>query len=289
MTGNNQATQNMDMSSEQSKQVFTFFVEDMMFGLDVDRVLMLDQDISKIQRLPVEERGFQGVTKFQGTVVPVLDFAHRIGVPSGMDNKAELLEVLSAREQDHIEWLNALEHSVVTDAVFTKTLNPDECAFGKWYKKFETRDETLRELMTMFDEPHRQIHGLGETLLTLRDQGKTDKALEILKHEKATTLRKLRTLFSRARDQVESAMRQVLLFVTLDGKSPLYALVIDEINDVLQYEGTDFHASHDGPLKHIMKIDKVIDGIYTKADTPDCIYFDVQKIVDVEQLGSVNQ
>lgn len=72
---------------DQSRQIFTFFVEDMMFGLDVENVLMLGQEVNDIQRIPVEERGFCGVTKFQGAVVPVLDFAHRIGIESGIDAK----------------------------------------------------------------------------------------------------------------------------------------------------------------------------------------------------------
>jgi len=50
--------------TDQCRQIFTFFVEDMMFGLNVENVLMLSQEVSDIQRLPVEELDFCGVTKF---------------------------------------------------------------------------------------------------------------------------------------------------------------------------------------------------------------------------------
>jgi len=270
--------------SNQPRQIFTFFIEDMMFGLDVENVLMLGQEVSDIQRIPIEERGFCGVTKFQGTVVPVLDFAHRIGVPSGIDIKTELIETLVLREKDHIEWMNALEKSITTDAAFVKAINPEECVFGKWYDQFETRDETLRELLELFDEPHRQIHGLAEKLLALCKNGEQDEALEQLIHERATTLRRLSALFERARDQIKTGMRQVLLFVTQDGKTPLYALMIDDINDVINYLPSQFQSSNSGALGLINNIKHVIDGIYTQENTADCLYFDINRITDTDEL-----
>lgn len=269
---------------DQNRQVFTFFVEDMMFGLNVENVLMLGQDINDIQRLPVEERGFCGVTKFQGTVVPVLDFAHRLGIPSGMDNKSKLLEIMTAREQEHVEWVNALEVSIRDDVPFTKTTDPKQCEFGKWYSQFETRDETLKELLLAFEEPHEAIHALADTLISLRNYGKQEEALEALAAARTSSLRRLRALFARARDQISGGMRQVLLFVTTDGKSPRYALMIDEINDVLNYTQADFQSSRSGGLALIHKIEHVIDGIYTQKDRPDCLYFDINRMTDVEQL-----
>ena len=269
---------------DENRQIFTFFVEDMMFGLGIENVLMLGQDVNDIQHLPVEERGLCGVTKFQGTVVPVLDFAHRLGIPSGMDSKTELLDILTKREQEHVEWINDLENSIRTGAAFIKATNPNECAFGKWYSKFETRDETLQELLLGFAEPHAAIHALAEELLSLRDNNKEAEALEILAHARATTLRRLRSLFTRAKDQISGGMRQVLLFVTLDGKTPRYALMIDEINDVMNFTPTDFQSSRSGALGLIRKIEHVLEGIYTRKGKPDCLYFDINKMTDIDEL-----
>jgi chemotaxis signal transduction protein len=120
----------------QRRQIFTFFVEDMMFDLNVENVLFLSQQVIDIKMINVEWSGFCGVTKFQGAIVPVLDFAHPLGIPSGIDAKTTLLAVLNGR---------------------------------------------------------------------------------------TTTLCRLQTLFYRARDQIKSSMRQVLLFITLDRKTPRYA------------------------------------------------------------------
>jgi len=277
-------TTNTTGKTEPERQIFTFFIEDMMFGLDVENVLMLGQDINEIQRLPVEERGFCGVTKYQGTIVPVLDFAHRLGIPSGTDIKSELITTLIDREKDHIEWMNALEVSIKTGVAFVKALNPDECAFGKWYNKYETRDETLQDVLQHFDEPHRQIHALGERLIGLRDNDQVDEALECLAHERATTLRRLQALFVRAREQIQGGLRQVLLFVTIDGKTPRYALIIDDINDVINYMPSELQSSRSGALGLIKKIEHVIDGIYARDNLPDCLYFDINKMTDIDEI-----
>jgi len=282
MALNHVAEQNSGKSG-QNRQIFTFFVEDMMFGLDVENVLMLGQEVNEIQRLPIEERGFCGVVKFQGAVVPVLDYAHRIGVPSGVDCKSALLEQFIKYEKNHTEWVNSLEESIRNGTMFTKETNPALCEFGKWYSSFKTRDETLQELMEAFKEPHQIIHGLAETLLALRDNDQKEEALALLNNERERSLHRLGTLFSRARDHVEGAMRQVLLFVTLDGKTPRYALLIDEINDVMNYTAADFQSSRSGALGLFRKIEDVVEGIFTRKDTPDCLFFDINKMTDSEE------
>lgn len=271
-------------NATQTRQIFTFFIEEMMFGIDVSNVLMLGQEVNQIQRLPVEERGLCGVVKFQGILVPVLDYAHRIGVDSGMDSKQALIEQLNQREHDHIEWLNELELCIKSDKVFNKELDPDQCAFGHWYKTFDSRDQTLTELMQQFEQPHRQLHSCAEQLIKLRDQSKLEQAVELLEQARNTTLKRLQTLFARARDQIQSGMRPVLLYVTEDGKTPRYALLIDEINDVINYSQQDFQASQSGALGLISKIEQVLEGIFTKQGQPDCLYFDIKKLTDIDAL-----
>jgi chemotaxis signal transduction protein len=268
------------------QRLFTFFVQDMMFGLDVKHVLMLDQNIDKIQSVPVEEKGLCGVIRFQGVVVPVLDFAHRINVRSGFDTMADLIEIFDTREQDHIDWLNALENSIQNNLSFTKATDPNECAFGKWYNSFETRDSTLKDMLAAFDEPHRKIHGLASTLLAMSNQGRTEEALKELSHHRVTTLQRLRSLFSRAREQIRSGMRQVLLFVTEDGKTPVYALKIDEINDVMTYALSDFQAASSGALAQIPGMTHILSGIYSGDAGKDCLVLDVSTLTDKKAAAS---
>ncbi|KKN50366.1 hypothetical protein LCGC14_0633520 [marine sediment metagenome] len=265
-------------------QVFTFFIEDMMFGLNVEHVLMLGQDTASIQKVPVDERGLKGITKYQGIVVPVLDFAHRVGVKSGIDSKSATIEQLKAFEQEHISWFEQLENAIKTNTAFNLPTQSRTCAFSQWREQFNTRDETLAELLTLFDDSHSAFHELADEVLTMRESGQTEEAMAILRQHRSSSLQRMKTLFSRAIDHLKGAMRPVLLFVTDDGKTPRFALLIDEINDVVTYAEDEFQASDAGSLSQLSEIAKVLDGIYTRQDKPDCLYFDIDKLVDEPKM-----
>jgi len=268
--------------SDSRRQIFTFFVEDMMFGVGIENVLMLGQDVNTIQRLPVEERGFCGVTKLEGVIVPVLDFAHRIGIPSGIDSKNELISSLTKFENDQIDWVLKLEAAVKNGGNFTEQTNPQLSEFGQWYSNLETRDETLKELLQEFIKPHQELYGLARVLFQFEND--VEGGLAFLQKEKQNSLKRLRSLFSRAREQIHSGMRPVLLFLTTDGKTPRYALLIDDINDVLNFVPSDYQASNQGGMSLLGKIENVINGIYTRDGEPDCLYFDIEKLTDIDQL-----
>jgi chemotaxis signal transduction protein len=266
--------------ASQKTQVFTFFIEDMLFGLNVDYVLMLGQDVDSVQKVPVEERGLKGVIKYQGIVVPVLDFAHRVGVNSGMDSKSKVIAELKVHEQEHNQWVNALDMAVKNGNEFTFSTDLKNSHFHQWRKQFQTRDETLMELLSSFDTTQQALYEMAERLLTLVDSGNSQEAIEQLRRERGATIQRMSTLFSRVVEHLQGAMRQVLLFVTDDGKTPRFALLIDEINDVITYDASEFQASNAGALAQLSQIGKVLDGIYTRDNSPDCLYFNIDKLID---------
>ncbi|MDQ7072614.1 MAG: hypothetical protein Q9N32_02430 [Gammaproteobacteria bacterium] len=51
-------TTNITGKTEPERQIFTFFIEDMMFGLDVENVLMLGQDIDEFSAYLLKNAGF---------------------------------------------------------------------------------------------------------------------------------------------------------------------------------------------------------------------------------------
>lgn len=281
----NQFTDNTISSKRgQPRQVFTFFVNDMMFGMDVKNVLILSQDYKQIQRLPVEERGFCGVVKYQTTLVPVLDFAHRLGLTSGNETRQHLIDDLNKQKQGHIHWFNALEDSLKKKKPFEWDIDTEECDFTKWLNSYVTRDETLRDLLTSFSQPHKQLHQLSGQVLALREAGDVEQAIAMVQHERDNTLGRMNRSFERVQQQIQTEMRRVLIFVTLNGKTPLYAMLIDEINDVINYNQSDFQSSKDGALGLIKKIEHVLVGIYAKKDQHDCLYFDINKLTDIDEL-----
>jgi len=102
----------------------------------------------------------------------------------------------------------------------------------------------------------------------------------LFRQQASQPLQKIKNLISRGCEQLQSDMRQVLLFVTEDGKTPRYALLIDEINDVISYDASNFQSSASGALAQFRKIADVLAGVYTHDTQTDCLYFDVNKLAD---------
>ncbi len=237
---NSTATKHINLDNdEEALTVFTFWIGDELFAIDIANILSITQDLDSLLKTPVKSKGLTGIINYLGNPVAVYNFAEMLSIPSTREIKSGLVELLNAREQDHIDWIDALEKSLKNDVAFEKARDPHKCAFGKWYDKFETRDEALNEIMTRFDEPHKQIHALADELLSLKEDGKLDIALDKLHTARISTLNYLKKHFSHARDQIEDSLHTVVINITNDGSTAVVALQIDEIHEVMNFKQED--------------------------------------------------
>lgn len=261
------------------QQLFTFFVEDMMFGLDVGQVLMLGQDISAIQRLPVEQRGFLGVTRYQGAVVPVIDFAHRLNIRSGYDARLELINFLKQTESASWRVVQQLEHHLHQAAsILDDSDGVDVQVLAQWWQRSRKRDELLASLLTEMLECGRSLNESRDTVITLLQDKQTETAERIILADTRPAVENMRRLCRQAIEHLESGLRQVLLYLSDDGSTPRCALLIDDVNDVLSFESNQFHPGNQAALAQISLIDKVLAGIFTAKDGVDCLLLDINKI-----------
>jgi len=265
---------------------FTFWVDNSLFAINLENVLSIEQDSSHIQPDPFQGRGALGIVKHRGVPVRVFDFAEFLGVGSCGTQKEDLITSLLAREQDHVEWLDALERALLNGEVFSKARDPHQCAFGKWYDSFETRDDELREIMEQFDAPHKRIHALADQLLGLKDSGRTEEALDVLKAERLTTLAELRRLFDRARDQVRDSIRSVLLFVTTNGKEPRVALRLNQISDMVTFGKDSLTPTNSLGVAEAERLSGVISGYLSSRADKDCLLVDVDGLLNAVTAGA---
>ncbi len=136
--------------------------------------------------------------------------------------------------QDHIDWVDALEHSIRTGEPFTKATDPHQCAFGKWYDNYRPEDAELAQIMRAFDAPHKRIHSLAETLLNkARDTDQLDQVLAELSRERSSTLRELLKLFNTAAIRLEDMVKPVVLVI--DGGTRTFALEIESVRDIREF------------------------------------------------------
>lgn len=271
--------------------VMTLYIEDSLYAIPIENVVSLSKETDQIQELPIKAPGLIGVSHYQNKVVPVIDIAQRIGVKSGTDGKKDLIDTLTAREQDHIDWLDALERSINTGEKFDRARDPHQCEFGKWLDTFEPRNESLQEIISQFSEPHAHIHTLADKLLNMCAKGDKgqEAALKELNYERLTTLKRLRSLFSYSREQVSDMMRSILLYVTRDGSTPAYALLIDEVHDALDYKLKDCYSPNQAGFDSLLTNDKYIKAILSDQNQPKAILLDTDKILQQDHIAALEE
>jgi len=233
------ATNQASLDDSEALTVFTFWIGDELFAIDIANILSITQDLDSLLKTPVKSKGLTGIINYLGDPVAVYNFAEMLSIPSSRELKTELVDLLDAREKDHVDWVEALEKSLKEDVPFEKARDPHMCEFGKWYDKFETRDEALTDIMKRFDKPHKKIHALADELLGLKERNKLDIALEKLQIARHSTLSYLKKHFSHAREQVQDSLHTVVINITNDGSKPVIALQIDEIHEVMNFTQTD--------------------------------------------------
>jgi len=260
--------------------VFTYWIGDELFAIDIDNILSVTQDLDNMLQPPVKSRGLMGVINYMDEPVAVYNFADMLRIPSTRNIKTNLVELLNQREQDHIDWVDALETSLKEDVPFEKARDPKLCVFGKWYDKFKTRDEALSDIMEHFDKPHKEIHALADELLDMRDNGKLDEALEKLALARITKLNSLKKYFSHARSQIEESMHTVVINITNDGIKPLVALQIDEIHEVMNFNKSDLRSLDKMGLDAVLEMEGLFKGYLGSQDNrSSCLLLDTKNLL----------
>lgn len=227
----------------------TFTTADASFAIPLEQVLYIEKDVKRnLQVNELDEFNHEVIT-FQNKTVELYDFNRLIGSENHQVAMQKLVSTLDEMEQQHRDWLDALENSLKNNEPFTKALDPNKCAFGMWYNKFETDNEELKEVLARFDEPHKKLHGLAEKLLEIN---KTDhsKAIEALQQERLTTLSDLIHLFHLTKERALSSIRPIILFVE-HSEGKVTALRLDNINDIVTFDKKVF--SIDDSAGGIMK------------------------------------
>lgn len=261
--------------------VFTFWVGDELFAINIANILSITQDLDSLLKTPVKSKGLTGIINYLGSPVAVYNFAEMLSIPSTREIKSELVELLNVREKDHVDWVNALEKSLKEGVPFEKERDPQICAFGKWYDKFETRDEALAEIITHFDKPHKAIHALADELLGMKENDKLDQALDKLQLARITTLNYLKKYFSHARNQIQDSLHTVVINITNDGNKAVVALQIDEIHEVMNFTQTDLISLEQIGLDAIEGMEGYFKGYLGGSDNKSsCLLLDTENLLN---------
>jgi chemotaxis signal transduction protein len=183
---------------------------------------------------------------FEGNPLPYVSLWDRLGLESCYGEYEEMQAMLPQRRQDHLDWMAALEDAIHGGAAFAKARNPRDCAFGKWYYGYRSKDRRLALLLSQFEQPHAVIHGLADRLLGLVEQGRGGEAMSGFEDARHTTLAKLMQLFDAAQRLVVELQRRVGVIVS-DGEITC-ALGADGIRDIVSVSAEQVKSGKAGGL-----------------------------------------
>lgn len=230
------------MSEEAKKRWLTFRLLDQSFAVNVQTVReILPEQGLRISRLPQMPPAAQGVVRIRNEVVSVADLRCLLGMKSLRTETREIIDMFQQHENDHVAWLADLEASVLEGREPDVQLDPNLCAFGRWYKDLNSNKQKLNDfargdlallgVIDRFDEPHRQIHQVGERVANLVGKGMDVEAIELIKQCQNTELKTLIELFTQCR-QLFSTLRTGVLIVCIY-QSRTLGLLVDAIEEVL--------------------------------------------------------
>lgn len=189
-----------------------------------------------------------GFVDHRGSVLPIVDFRKALGAKTYREEVEDIRHFILAKEQDHIDWLDALKTSAKTGVPFQKATDPTLCNFGQWYERTKNNPELLREvtgsnivlnqLFTQFDAPHRRIHALADQVLRLSESGKIEEATALIDRAWETDLASMKRLFKEFIHQFELCFQPVSVVVeTHDSK---FVLSVDSLLAVSDIDPQDY-------------------------------------------------
>lgn len=165
----------------------------------------------------------RGVLSHRGRVLTVVDLRSRLGLRSSKTDTETFLEMISAREQDHVRWLAELDASVREKRPFTLSLDPNGCAFGKWLNAYRTDNLQRREALNELRGPHVRIHGVGKAVEQLKRDGQFEQAAALVQESEAV-LTAVRSKFAHLRSVIVESQREIALVIETPTQHAFIAL-----------------------------------------------------------------
>lgn len=182
-----------------------------------------------VAAVPMAPRHVRGVHLRRGRTLTLIDVRVRLGVIDRRSENARVVELLRAREADHVRWVDTLLDCIRTGTPFPLARDPNQCAFGKWFNAYVPPTAALKRQLARFTEPHGAIHALAAEAERLA-QADRSRAIALIEHHRSYTLDYMRTLFAETRSMVLNDAREIV--IAHDDGHQLSGLIVDDIESV---------------------------------------------------------
>ena len=183
---------------------------------------------------------------FEGEPLSYVSLWDVLAIESAYAEYHALETMLPQREQDHLDWMSALEISIREHVPFTKARSPRECAFGKWFYAHQASDLRLETMLSQFEQPHAKIPALADYLLSMAESGQRETALQLFAVAQQSTLVELIRLFDSSCQLVVELQRRIAIIV--DDGTRTCALGADMIQNIVTVPPEQIRAESRGSM-----------------------------------------
>lgn len=219
-----------------------------LYGMATDSTVeLMSASMTMVTRVPQSLSFIDGVINHRGTIIPVIDARTLLGFEQRGKEVHKIESLFTQLQNDHVDWIDALEHSIKENTPFEKATDPNKCNFGRWFNSVmdgtvvDCREHLLEPVINAiikrFDVPHQRIHGLAKQLLEMRDQGLTNQAIEKLNTARETDLGELGLLFTQTVNAIKKSYESMLVITEHAGQKA--AIAVDGVSFVVDCKDSD--------------------------------------------------
>lgn len=251
-------------------------ISNVKYGFDLLNVKEIIR-MPELTLIPNTSTFVKGLIRLRDKVLPLIDVRKKLGLKSTDDEDKEFVEMLNAREQDHLNWINELRRCVVEKADFKLTTDPHACKFGKWYDNYKTNNLIITAFLEKFDKPHKKVHSIARECIDLQHKNQADAALKIIHETEQREMKELVGLFAELKNLTGKSRREFAIIFEIDG---LYTSVAaDRIERIISVNPDKIDKEFSFNLGDFFNgIYKHDDGIYTILNPKALTFDEAQKV-----------
>lgn len=260
-------------NEETNEAVTRYVVVDInqnLYGMSTDTTVeLMSSQMTQVTRVPHSPSYISGVINHRGTIIPVIDMRSLLGFEPRSIEATKLEAQFKQFEEDHVNWIRALQDSINFDTEFSHPTDPAQCSFGKWFNSvlnnqsgvsdMVTGDPILKALIERLSIPHNNIHGIAEKALAFKAQGDTESALELISNAREHDLSLMSQLFEQVLSGISSKLESMLVITEVDSSKA--AIAVDGVSFVIDCNNDSVE-----PLPETAENTEFLSGLVHQSD-----------------------
>lgn len=199
-----------------------FRIKENVFTLKGVDVLSIQQMPQKLIEVPNAPDYVRGSYKVLGEIFNVVDLRSLFSWQTVEEEYQGFADMIEARKQDHVRWVDTLRESHATGSPFTLARDRHCCALGIWRDNYKTDAASINHLLDTMDIPHGKLHELADHVLKNDEQ--SEAVLQEISGELMPQVLKL--LDDVKADFKNMEFKEMVLLLRGDAK---IALTVDEV------------------------------------------------------------